>query len=447
MADLPSVGFFDIVSNTRSILRNPLVFHEKKFRELGDTFTVKSPGGQAFILTRDAGLALHVLQKNHRNYEKSVLQTVDLARYIGHGLLTTNGDHWLTHRRMIQPGFSKKKLSGLFEMMYQAIKDEVSRVDEDQMVDVFPLMSDLAFQVVAKSLFSNDNIRKRMTRLQVITLAAQEMLIKEMRQPYLRWWFRLNGSIDKHLLMGDEARDIIKGLIEERVENAAEKDDLLDMLLAARYEDGDAMPMKQIIDEVLILFTAGHETTANALSFTLFHIAKDADLQRKVFDEVNAFDFESRDLMEAYTQLPVTKYCLEEAMRLFPPAYIMDRVAIGDDSYEDIGIQKGSMILMSLYEIQRDQRFWTKGDQYDPMRWDKTNADSSITKKESVGRYFPFGAGPRMCVGNHFAMFEMIVTIAHIVKNYRLETNVEQIDIVPLISLKPKEVPVKFVSR
>ena len=422
-------------------MENPLIFHSKVYNKLGDTFLVNSLNGADLILTRNSEFIQHVLQKNHKNYEKSTLQTVDLAKYIGHGLLTSNGKHWLTHRRMIQPGFSKKKLQGLLTIIRDAVTYEVGLIETGNTIDAYPIMSDLAFQTVAKSLFSAGDIRGKMSELQGITQAAQTMLIKELRQPYLRWWFRMSGNLERHIRMGDDARKLLGELVLERRLSEEDNDDLLDMLLGAKYDDGEPMSENQLLDEVMILFTAGHETTANALSFVLFHIAQNKEIEKKIFDEVSGFDFGDDNLMNVFKELEYTSQCIEEAMRLYPPAYMVDRVAIGDDQIGGFHVPAGTMILLSMYELQRDSRYWTDTETFEPSRFSKEN------KIKNAGRYFPFGAGPRMCVGNHFAMFEMIVAIASIVKEYRLSTDTHKIKLVPLVSLKPKEVPIKFTRR
>ncbi|MDX1760433.1 MAG: cytochrome P450, partial [Arenibacter algicola] len=198
------VSRFQVLKNARRILKNPLPFHHENFEAYGDCFRVQLSTKEIVLFTRNPGLIKHILQKQHRKYEKSPLQTVDLAKYIGHGILTSSGEHWRTHRRMVQPAFHKKKLQNLMGVMKEAILMELERIEPGKVQDVFPLMGDLAFQVVAKSLFSSSDIREKMSRLQHITEANQRMLIKEMRQPYLKWWYRLSGKIDKHLKMAGE---------------------------------------------------------------------------------------------------------------------------------------------------------------------------------------------------------------------------------------------------
>jgi cytochrome P450 len=441
MNRLPSISQYEIFKNRKRILSNPLPFHNENFEKYGDSFRVRTGVAKTAVITRNPKLIKHILQRQNRKYHKSPLQTIDLAKYIGHGILTSNGKHWRTHRRMVQPAFHKKKLQGLLGTMLNAIHKELNRIKPNTEQDVFPLMGDLAFQVVAKSLFSRSDIQEDMEKLQDITQTNQKMLIKEMRQPYLKWWFNFSGLIKKHLELSELGRNVLNKIIEERIQSEEEKDDLLDMLLKARYEDGTAMPRQQLIDEVMILFTAGHETTANVLSFTLFLLAKNQENQQKVFEEVSQLDLESDDIMQNISQLAYTKQCIEESMRLYPPAYMIDRVSIEDDEFEDKIIPKNTLILMSVFELHRYGNFWNSPSKFIPERFNSEN------KKDLHEYYFPFGAGPRMCVGNNFAMYEMTLTVAEIIKKYKLQTSFDDLEINPLISLKPKVVPLRFTNR
>jgi len=439
---LVTVSTLTVLKNSNRILKNPLPFHNENFEKHGHTFMVNiGLGGSKVVFTRDAETVKHILQKNHKNYNKSALQTKDLAKYIGQGLLTSNGDFWRVHRRMVQPAFHKKKLEGLLGVMHTSIIGELNSILAGVAQDIFPVMGNLAFQVVAQSLFSAENLREKMGVLQHITTINQQMLIKEMRQPYLQWWFCLKGDIKKHLNLAEQSRELLDGIIQERINSNKEKDDLLDMLLKARYEDGTSMPRRQLIDEVLILFTAGHETTANTLSFTLFLLAKHPEIQEKVFNEVGKVHFSEENSIAILGQLVYTKQCIEESMRLYPPVYIIDRVSLDKDTIQGNNFEKGTVWLMSLYELHRDKDFWEEPDSFIPERFNTAN------EKEYADYFFPFGAGPRMCVGNNFAMYEMIMVIAEIIKKFKITTSRQEVAIQPLISLKPKDVSLVFTNR
>ncbi|GAA4273947.1 cytochrome P450 [Aquimarina gracilis] len=439
---LPTVSFFKVLKNASRILKNPLPFHNENFEKHGDIFRVNLGFGKSVIFTRDAGLAKHTLQKNHRNYHKSSLQTKDLAKYIGEGLLTADGEKWLKQRRLIQPAFHKKKLEEIIGTIYSVIKEELSQIKPNETIDVFPLMSNLAFRVVAKSLFSYTDTGDTISRLQHITQEAQKTLIKEIRQPYKRWWFYLSGKIGRTLKLTQEARAILNGIIEERKRSKAEHHDLLDMLLAARYEDGSVMNNEQLIDEILILFTAGHETTSNALTFTLMLLAKHPEIQDKAYREIMVFDNSDVQPLEQIAKLQYTKQCIEESMRLYPPAYFSDRVAIAEDTFGDLVLKKGTMILISFFEIHKHKDLWK-----DPYTFNPDRFDPKIDKKEYSDWYFPFGAGPRMCIGNNFAMYEMILVISELLRDYEVLPHFDGIEVKPLITLKPASSGLRFKPR
>ena len=440
MNKIPVVSIFKIYANARRILKNPLPFHRENFDKFGDTFAVQLGLKKKSIFTRDQGLTVHILQKQQRKYYKSRLQTDDLAKYIGNGLLTSNGSYWLQQRRLIQPAFHKKKLLKLIDVIKNTIHREVNSFPVNKTLDIYPMMSSLAFQVVAKSLFNAD-MQQEMTRLQFVTEAAQTMLIRELRQPYFKWWFRLSGQIKKNIALTEEAKEILESIVESRKASGKSYDDLLDMLLAARYDDGSAMENKQLIDEIMVFFTAGHETTANALTFTLALLAMHPEVQQKVYEEVITVDRKEFDNLEELSGLVYTRQCIEEAMRLYPPAYITDRVNIEEDEFEDIRFKKGTLILVSFYEIHRHKEVWEEPEKFKPDRFHPDR------KKMYSNWYFPFGAGPRMCIGNNFAMYEMILAIARIVKQFKVETDQKEIKIKPLITMRPDDIQLKFLKR
>ncbi len=436
---IPEVSLARFLKHSLDILKNPLPFHNDNFERLGNTFRLNISFTDSVLFSRDAGLLQHVLQKNQRNYTKSSIQTEDLAKYVGKGLLTAEGAHWQTQRKLIQPAFHKKQLVLLLDNIKEAITSEILKIETSTNFDVFPVMNDLAFQTVAKSLFSSAIDEAEINQVQHITEAAQKMLVKELRQPYLSWWFKASGKIEKHVALTREARVILKKLIVDRKQSAHRFDDLLDMLLDARYDDGSAMEEEQLIDELLILFTAGHETTSNALTFATELLAQHPEVQDNILNEIA--DFSSKDLMQSLKESPYTQAVIEESMRLYPPAYFIDRVNIEDDNFKETHIPKGSNLLFSIYEIHRDPTLWE-----DPLKF-KPERFIGVPKNQYSAHYFPFGAGPRMCIGNNFAMYEMVMAVQALVSNFKIAHKTSEIEITPLITLKPKNAILQFEKR
>ncbi|WP_029037639.1 cytochrome P450 [Salinimicrobium xinjiangense] len=436
---IPTVPAWEFYKNSLRILENPLIFHNKKFQKLGDIFRLKIGPGSSVIFSRNAAFAQYALQKNHKNFSKTTIQTRDMAKYLGKGLLTSEGEHWRKQRKLIQPAFHKKQLLVLLNSIKAAITTELNKIETGKPVDIFPVFNDLAFQTVVKSLFSSAVGQKEINRLQYITEAAQKMLVRELRQPYLGWWFSLSGKIKEHTDLTDEARDILRKLIEERRTSGERQDDLLDMLLDAKYEDGSSMENEQLIDEILILFTAGHETTSNALTFTAQLLAQHPGAQERILEEVKKAQQETNSLAEFIQACPYTKMVIEESMRLYPPVYFIDRLNNEEDVFDGLEIPKGSTLLFSMFEIHRHKDLWEDPERFDPERFTDPRKYSSC--------YYPFGAGPRMCIGNNFAMYEMILTVAELVSRFEISSCKTEIEFQPLITLKPKNSILKFILR
>jgi cytochrome P450 len=437
--NLPLITFF---RKAEAIRKNPIPYHKQFFAKYGDTFSVRLGRKKWLLLSRDKEVVEYILRKNHKNYYKSKIQTNYLSKYLGDGLLTSNGEMWLKQRRLIQPAFHKQKMEQLVSLMQQVIQEELKQVSVVEPTDVYDIMNHLAFKVVAKSLFNVSVTEETLLRLQEIIQEVQEFLVKEVRLPHKGWYFKLSGQVDKHLKLSEESRAILEKIIEERKRSNQQHDDLLDMLLATRYEDtGEPMSTKQLIDEITILFVAGHETTANALTFTTWLMARNPEVQQKVLEEVKRVKAHSTNPIEQIPQLVYTRAVIDESMRLFPPAWITDRENLEDDTLGTYHIRKDTLVGISFYELHRHPDYWEQPNEFIPARF------LGEAKKKTAGIYYPFGAGPRMCIGLGFAVFEMVLSVAHLVSSFSFSSEMEEMQMTPLITLKPMDVFVKFAPR
>lgn len=436
----PALSIVRFLGKAESIRRNPIPFHHRFFAELGDTFSIQIGRKKHVILSRDNEVAQYILQKNQKNYRKSALQTVFISKYLGNGLLTANGEFWLRQRRMIQPAFHKQQLHQLVDTMQRTIASELTDLETDKPVDLFPVMNNLAFNVVAKTLFHLSADAAKMDRLKYIIITVQEFLIKEIRVPYKGWWYKLTGQVAAHRKLALEADAILQKIVDARLASGQKPNDLLDMLLDTRYEDtGEPMPAQQLIDEIKILFIAGHETTANALTFTMHLLGNHLEIQQRVFEELSAIDAHL-DWVGQLQQMPYTNAVVNESMRLYPPAWITDRENIAPDDLVGYHIAPNTLIGVSFYELHRNPKYWPDPDVFDPERF------MGDEKKRSMQYFYPFGAGPRMCIGSGFAVYEMALAVAHLVRNYRIAAS-GNLSLNPLITLKPVGVQVTFSKR
>jgi cytochrome P450 len=436
------LSIFRFFKDAEGVRRNPIPFHKIYFDKFGDSFSIRIGSSRHIILSRDNEVAQYILQKNQKNYHKSKFQSVYLSKYLGKGLLTVDGEFWLKQRRLIQPAFHKQKMNQLVENMEQTIVAELDDLVEEKAVDLFPVMSELAFNVVAKSLFQFSIADEKLNRIKFIIEEVQNFLIKEIRLPHKAWWFSISGQVKKHLDLAEENNRIIREIIEERTNSKVEVNDLLNMLLETRYEDsGEGMSVKQLIDEIKILFIAGHETTANALTFTMHLLGCNPEVQQKLFDEIIKVQSETDDVVEQLQKMTYTNAVLNESMRLYPPAWITDRQNIEDDTIGSFNIKKGTLIGVSFYELHRNSKYWDNPDEFIPERF------LGEQKKISMQYFYPFGAGPRMCIGAGFAIYEMCLAVSHIVKKYKIKSVNKVVRFNPLITLKPVDIEVVFSKR
>ncbi len=444
-----------VVSPLRTLARvtrfavNPIPILEDYLRDYGESFIMYLGGAQRSIITTNPDFAQYVLQKNHRNYKKSPIQTKHLGQFIGQGLLTSNGDYWLQQRRLIQPGFHRNRLAGLVTLIQEAIdeylEDFDKEVEKGQPIDIYPHMMRLTFRIIARALFSASLGEAELERLSVIVTEIQEFVIRIIRQPFLRPIFRLRGEYRKHFQLMHEADDIILSIIRERRSSSLECDDLLQMLLDARYEDtGKGMTDQQLLEETIILAVAGHETTANAMSWTWYLMSQHIDAVQKMRTEFEQIEHLGPLTFPDLRQLTYTSQVIDESLRLYPPAWITDRQAIEADKFEGINIPKGSIVIPYIYGIHHAKTLWQDPEIFRPERF-----TPEASKSRHSFSYLPFGAGPRMCIGNNFAIMEMQLLLYSILQRYDFELAPEaDIELKPLITLRPKHgVPLVFRRR
>lgn len=424
-----AVSVADMFRNSHELVYHPITVLERNLERFGDTFA--SPIGlkRRMIVTRDPSFVEYVLRKNHRNYAKSEILTDILSLFLGHGLLTSNGEFWLRQRRLIQPGFHPQKLSALFLLIEKAINEFLRNMPVGKQIDVYPYMNQLAFEIVVKSLFNVEIPSETLKRLSSVISDVQHYVIREVRQPFKRAWFRLSGQRGREMRKAQNARGIIRQIVLDRKNSGREKGDLLDMLLAARYEDnGEPMEMEQLIDELMILVVAGHETTANALAWMLYLLSENPYyIERIVETSSLSIDDAFRD--------PLLNNIVNESMRLFPPAWISDRLTLEDDSFGEYTYPKDTLVVTFLYGMHRHPGIWDEADRFKPERFLKENLTPEISKA-----FYPFGSGPRMCIGNNFAMAEMTLFLQAFFKNFRIQSIGYQPQKIALVTLRPDRV-------
>ncbi|MBL8092769.1 MAG: cytochrome P450 [Anaerolineales bacterium] len=384
------------------------------------------PGRFAFLLS-DPGAIQHVLQDQARRYTKRTFQYTTLSLVTGQGLLTSDGPVWLRQRRLMQPAFHRERLTGFTASMNAAaagLAERWSVAPDGQRVDVDRAMLALSLEIVGTTFFTTD-LRADAPQLVSAVITALDHVIARSRNPFAppiwlptpahRAFKRAVGALD----------DAVTRLIAER-RAGPPRPDLLQMLLDTRDEDGRPMEPRLLRDELVTLIVAGHETVASALTWAWALLAQHPAAADRLALEADAAasagSLDPRDL-------PFATAVFDEALRLYPPAWLITRQAAEDDDIEGLRVPAGSLVIVSPYVVQRRAALWPEPDRFRPERF--------LEAAPQRFAYLPFGAGPRLCIGQGFARLEGPLILANLARRVRLSTESALPAIEPLVTLRP----------
>jgi cytochrome P450 len=416
--------------------RDPLRQFPKWIEELGDVVRIKGAFGQAIILGSPE-LAHEVLVERYAKYQKKSQAYIVLRILMGNGLVTSEGEFWRGQRKLVQPAFHRKRLDGIFVMMVERVADLVVRlggVASEKALNLIPHLSHLTLDVISRAMFSSD-VKGAAADVSKHIHVLNEYALRMLRNP---WLFLLPKRIPLPFTAGpvgslNAMNRIVNGIIQSRRKQPGEHDDLLNMLLSATEEEtGRGMTDEQLRDEVMTIFVAGHETTANAMAWLLYLVSKHPEVEERLIAEIEAkFPAEGLNAtnIQAFTYV---REVIEESLRVYPSIWSIGRRCTEEDELGGFHIPIGMNVVVPIFYFHWSERFWKDPQKFDPSRFSPERRPSPLV-------YFPFGAGPRSCIGNHFAMQElMIMTILfHRVFQFRVADDfVVEPD--PLITLRPK---------
>ena len=373
-----------------------------------------------FVLVNEPDFIEHILVTNHQNYVKGRLVRQILQPALGNSLLISEGDFWRRQRRIMAPAFHHRHLAQAAEVMVCRAKQRVIRwrtpCEEREPLDIHQEMMSLTMEIVAEALFSSeiansiDELGRAMTTLNSSLGTPNPFDILGFPEWFPRW--------RSHRMRSALARldKMIYDIIAMRRATHGVSGDLLSLLLSARdQETGEGMTDTQLRDEVITFFAAGHETTALALTWTLYLLSRHPGIERTLHDEVDRALDKGGLTFDDVPALPFTRMVIEEAMRLFPPAFSFGRMALADDEVGGHPICAGSLVSIIPYLTHRNPRLWK-----DPLRFDPERFTLNEIKERPRFAYLPFGGGPRICIGAGFAMTEACLVLATIAHTYRL---------------------------
>ena len=419
-----------IIGNLYAFRSDPLGFLSNAAREYGDLVYFKV-ARQHLYLVNHPDYVREILVANQGNFIKSrALQRAKIL--LGEGLLTSEGQHHLRQRRLVQPAFHRERLAGYAAAMSECAVRWRERWTEGSALDIATEMPHLTLSVVAKTLFSADvqseasEIGEAMTSvLQMfrwLLLPFSEYLDK-LPLPAIRRFEKARARLDA----------TIYGLIRERRNSGQDAGDLLSMLLLAQ-DEGEEMSDEQVRDEALTLFLAGHETTANALTWTWYLLSQHPHVERRLHEEIDAVLGGRAPELADVPELRYTETILSEALRLYPPAWAIGRMAKAEFSLGGVEIPAKSICILSPYLVQRDARWFPDPEKFDPERW-----TPEAREARPKFAYYPFGGGARVCIGERFAWMEGVIVMAAIAQKWRLRLEPGQrVEPLPLITLRVK---------
>jgi cytochrome P450 len=413
--------------------RGPLPYFQNLAQRYGDLSFFRIGPQEAFFLNHP-DLIKDVLVTNNQNFMKGlVLQRA--KRLLGEGLLTSEGEFHRRQRRLAQPAFHRQRIASYADVMVDYALRTSNRWQDGARLDISIEMMRLTLGIVGKTLFDADvesesgEVGEAMTVVMelfdTLTLPFFELLSK-LPLPQLRRFDAARTKLDR----------IIFNLVEDRRRSGVDRGDLLSMLLLAQDEEGDGGQMtdQQLRDELMTIFLAGHETTANALTWTWYLLSRHPEIEAKLHEELSRVLGSRTPGFADVAQLSYTEMVLSESMRLYPPAWAIGRLSTVDCEIGGYPVPKRSLVIMSQYVTHRDERYFTDPLTFDPERW-----RPELRETRPQFAYFPFGGGPRRCIGEGFAWMEGILVLATLAQQWKLHLVPHHpVAMKPVVTLRPK---------
>lgn len=437
-----------LLSAVRALQKDSLSTMIQLRQEYGDVVSLPV-GAFTIYFVHDPELMQHVLQGNNRNYRKGRFNE-PLKPLLGQGLLTNEGESWLHQRRLLQPAFHRRVLATFVELMNEAAERVAQRwetfADNGEPVDVAAEMDRLTLDIVGRALFSTDTETIAAAIAQTLTPVVQEINYRSQHPGAPPLWVPTRRN--RRYRDNEQAlKQIISDLIASRRQHPARPDhpDLLDLLLEAEDADtAEKMTDQQILDEVLTFIVAGHETTANALTFGWYLLAQHPEVEAQLQQELDDVLAGRPATLEDLPQLPYNLMVFEETLRLYPPSVILPRQANEADQIGPYHVPADTIVLISQYVVHRHPDLWPEPDRFDPERF---RPDAARSRHRYS--YLPFGDGPRVCIGKPFALLEAQLITARLVQRFTLRpVEVQsQLDAEVAVTLRPRHGLPMFVRR
>jgi cytochrome P450 len=382
-------------------------------REYGDIVSIRFGPRQCYFVNHPE-LVEQVLVHQNRKFIKH-FRLRQAKGTMGEGLLTSEGDFWRSQRKLVQPAFHRDKIAAFGQVMVDYAVRLRESFQDGQIRDLQEDMMRLTLEIVGKTLFNAD-VQGESARISETMETLMQIFEASSSRPVVipRWVPIPSNFRVARAIRGLD--DIIYTIIAERRRTGDNPGDLLSMLLSAQDEDsGRHMTDRQLRDECMTLFLAGHETTASTLAWTWLLLSQNPQVEAKLHAELDTVLAGRVPSLADMPKLPYTENIIHEALRLYPPGWMVGREAIERTELGGYPVPKGTTIFMTSYAIHRDARWFDDPESFEPDRW-----VGGLVQRIPRYAYFPFGGGPRICIGNNFALMEAILVLATIAQKYRL---------------------------
>ncbi len=397
------------------IRRNPLAYLQSTWHEFGDVVQFPIPRPPTYLVN-DPAAVRRVLAGNARNYRKDTIQYRSLSLVTGDGLLVADGEEWRRQRPLVQPAFHHETLERIVahvDVALQRMFDDWDALPDGSVMDVDEAMMLGTLEIVGHSLFGED-LSADAHRLARATLDALDVVVARARIPITppEWVpTPANRKLQRAVRTLDYA--VARMVALRRANPAAAPRDMLDLLLGARDDAGNALRTVDLRDQIVTFIVAGHETVGSALSWAWALLAGNPEVQQELHRESRAVLVGRSPIFADYAHLPFARAVFDEALRLYPPAWLITRKALESDVLAGHEIPAGALIIMSPWLLHRHPAAWSDAGSFDPTRFIDGRADRDA--------FLPFGAGPRQCIGRDFAYVEGTLMLAAIAGRYGLD--------------------------
>ncbi|OIK11467.1 cytochrome P450 [Bacillus sp. MUM 13] len=420
--------------NLRDFQEDPLGFLSSLPKEYGEAAKFRFGPFQNIYLVTNPELIKQVLVTKQKSFVKS-RDFKALKPVLGEGLLTSEKDFHMRQRRLIQPAFKKSHISSYGQDMIDITRDYLSSWEDGQKRNITQDMMGITLGIITKTMFSM-TFKEGYAAIGKPLESAMRSAIKRMRAIIkLPLWIPVKKNREYRRAI-NKLDTVLYDIISRRREQTERHDDMLDILMDAKdAKDGMGMSDEQVRDELMTIFLAGHETTANALSWALYLLSQHPETEQKLFQEIDSVIGDRPPAPDDFMKLSYTQNIIWEAMRLFPPSYVTGREAEEDVEIGGYRFKKGDTILVSQYVMHRHPKYFEQADSFIPERF-----ENNYLKTLPPYAYFPFGGGARVCIGNHFAVMEAVLVLACIAQRYRLRLapGHHEVRPYPSITMRPR---------